>query len=207
MRMAVPAALIAFLAMALLGPMSPIAGAAIYWDHATGRMTSREFLSVGLGATTDFFDAANELPEGSRLIAVGEARRFYFRHPITLASVFDRHPLAGFVEAADSTDQLRASLRRAGYTHLVVNEFETARLLDFHPPPVLEADPEFMELRDAKNAAALLERYAGMSEFGAHPLSEEDRGLYVRFLDEQKARTSYRSLEAPGLPAFWISPL
>lgn len=196
-----------FIGAAFLSPVPPLAGAPIYLDRALGETTEADFLRSGLGATTDFFDAANALPEGSRLMAIGEARRFYFRHPVTLSSVFDRHPLAGFVEAAADPAALRRSLREAGYTHLAVNEYETARLLDFHPPPVLETDPAFMEVRAVRNYGELVRRYPGFSEFGAKPLTPPQRENYLRFLSSLRTGATYVSGGGPGQPAFWIAPL
>lgn len=206
-RAASAGAFLLFLGLAAVSPLPPLAGAAVYWDRALGRTSAEEFLQSGLGATADFFDAANELAEGSRLMAVGEARRYAFRHPVTLASVFDRHPIAHHVESAENAEGIRTSLREAGYTHLAVNEHETARLLDFHPPPILEADPAFVEVREAKNYAALVRRFPGFSEFGALPLKESGRERYVKFLGQMRADATYVNAAPEGAPAFWIAPL
>lgn len=188
-------------------PYSPLGGAQLYWSRALGRISAEEFLREGLGATVGLFEAANALSESSRILAVGEARRYYFRRPVTMASAFDRHPMAAWLEGAPDVETLRGRLREAGFTHLLVNEYETARLLDFHPPPVLEADPEFMELRKQRRYGEMIRRYGGYGEFGARPVPEAERAAYTRFLATMKARATFIEHGPEPEPAFWIAPL
>lgn len=180
-----------------------------YWDRALGRETADEFLRRGLGETARFFEAANALPENARIMAIGEARRYYFRRPVTLATVFDIHPIRTIIDENSTPEMIAERLRALGYTHLAVNEYETARLLDFHPPPLLERDEVFMTVRSEGRAAydRIAKVYAGYSEFGVRPLSPEARARYAEFLRTYRERATYFSSGASLYPAFWIAPL
>ncbi len=171
---------------------------------ALGRVAPEEHWQLGLGATSALFEAANALPAGSRLIALNEARRYPFRHPVALASVFDASPLAPHVRGATDGEQIRRRLRATGFTHLLVNEFEQARILEIHPPPRLERDPERLALVRAGDRAGLVERFRGETEFALDPPTPAERAAYLEFLALMRARASW-SLGAT--PAFWIAPL
>jgi hypothetical protein len=187
-----------------------------YWNVALGRETPNEFLRRGLGETAKFFEAANALPPDSRILAIGEARRYYFRPRVTLASVFDIHPIRTLIDSRSTPEQIAHGLRSLGYTHLAVNEYESARLLDFHPPPILEQNEQFMDSRSqgragpderARAYAAFARDYAGHSEFGVNPLSPEARRAYLEFLNHFRQRAIYFSSGPNLYPALWISPL
>lgn len=175
--------------------------------RAAGRINHEEFLRGGLGDTVDLLTAANELGPESRTLAIGEARRYYFKHPITLASVFDRNPIADFVTEDSTPDSIRRALAEAGYTHLLVNEFEMARLLDFHPPLRLLSDPAFVRLRTNKDYGGLAAEFWGHAEFGPEPLSETRRENYGEFLRAMRTKASFLRSGRDPYPAFWIAPL
>lgn len=69
-----------------------------------------------------------ELPEGSRLLLVGEAQGFYFPPDTVYATAFDANPLAELVAAGLEPDEVVRRLRDRGITHLWVNWSELARL-------------------------------------------------------------------------------
>jgi hypothetical protein len=182
-----------------------------FWAHATGRMSAHDFTRQdwALGDVVDLFDEANRLPPGSRTLAIGEARRYYLRRPSTLASVFDLHPIYEEIRASTSAEELRIRLVEKGYTHLLVNEDETARLLHFHPPPPLDDDIEFQRLRAAGRGSypALAEWYWGYAEFGTTPLTKDQRRIYGEFLGWMRRRAGYFSSAGSLYPARWISDL
>ena len=64
-----------------------------YWTYASGRSSTASFVRLGLGGTVEMFERANALPDDTRILAIAEARRYYFRRPITLSSVFDMSPI------------------------------------------------------------------------------------------------------------------
>jgi len=69
-----------------------------------------------------------ELPEDAKILLVGEARALYFRREVDYCVVFNRNPFVEAVRAAGSDEEIVAWLRERGYTHVVVNWTEVARL-------------------------------------------------------------------------------
>ncbi|HOF17497.1 MAG TPA: glycosyltransferase family 39 protein, partial [Phycisphaerae bacterium] len=69
------------------------------------------------------------LPEGSRVMLLGEARAFYFPTGTIYATVFDEHPLASALRRhPDNTPAVVEQLKAMGVTHLWVNWPEMWRL-------------------------------------------------------------------------------
>ncbi len=85
------------------------------------------------------WDEANQLPSGSRVMLVGEARGFYFPDGTVYATAFDAHPLAEMLQADLQADEILAQLREQGITHLWVSWFEMLRLAGTYgyPPELL----------------------------------------------------------------------
>lgn len=81
---------------------------------------------------TDFWAGANAtsaaLPAGARALLIGDAAVFYFDKPIRYATVFNRDPWVTRASAGASPEELVADLRREGFTHVVFNWAEIARL-------------------------------------------------------------------------------
>lgn len=180
-----------------------------FWDVALGRETEAEFNLRFQPANTGFFDAVNALPEDARPLVIAEARRFVFTRPIVLSSVFDLSPISEAIGEQATSASIRAALKQLGYTHLVVNEHEIARLLSFHPPPVLTKDEEFVELRSdyPDSGGVLVRRYSGYVEFGPEPLDESRREAYTQMLGALRAEAIYFSGRRGRYPAFWIARL
>ena len=84
----------------------------------TGRMPGHRHLSV----------INDELPEGSKLLLVGEARAFYFLGDVSYCTVFNRNPFVEAVEAATDASDVGAWLTAHGYTHVYVGWSEIGRL-------------------------------------------------------------------------------
>ncbi len=72
------------------------------------------------------------VPPGSLVMLVGEARVFYFDPPLLYSAVFNDHPIEPFLRLA-LTDPARAAgeLRASGATHVLVNWAEVARLRNY----------------------------------------------------------------------------
>lgn len=191
----------------LAGQATVVAGHTDFWNQALGKTSAKEFLSSQLGATADLFFAANDLPKGSRILAVGEARGYYIRPAITVSTAFDLHPLHGYLQDCPDAAELGRRLAADGYTHLLVNEFETARLLDFHFPPVLNDDSAFQSFRTEKNYPKMAELYWGYSEFGTDPLTPAQREVYGEFLRQLRAQPTYRARPGGEYPDMWIAEL
>ena len=180
----------------------------LYMDASLGRISPFEQRQRMLGWTAELFEAANRLPEDARLIAVAEARRYPFRRAITLSTVFDRSPFEPFLRNASEPGQIRRRLVEAGYTHLLVNEFEQLRLLMMHPPRWLMDDPAFLADRAELSPSELIDRYVGTAEFALRRPVAPSLEAYRRFLNGMKQNALWRtSSRIPGGPAMWIAPL
>lgn len=174
--------------------------AAPYTDRILGRVSEAEFLKWGLGsATIEFFDAVNRLGPDARPLALGEARAYYFRNPVTVSSVFDENPINSLIAAPG----------HGGFTHLIVNEFEAARLIDFHPPPALAGDPALESLRGQgpSTYAAISRGY--IAWFGAGPasLDSDAQRRRAEFLLDLRRQSAWISPANHRPPAMWIAPL
>jgi hypothetical protein len=74
------------------------------------------------------YNHAAELPQGSRLLLVGEVPAFYFPANTVYATAFDTHLLAELIDRGLSARQIHSELRRSGITHIWVNWWEILRL-------------------------------------------------------------------------------
>ncbi len=74
------------------------------------------------------FRASRALPEDARVLFVGETRPFGFPRPMVVSSQHDAPPLREVVEGLPDAAAVRGWLRRRGFTHLLVNRGELARL-------------------------------------------------------------------------------
>jgi hypothetical protein len=186
--------------------------------QALGRESPMDYWRAMLGLTADLFEAADRLPENSRIVAVNEARRYAFTRQVDLASVFDESPIRPAVTGAADGETIRRRLAEAGFTHLLVNEFEQDRVLRVHTPLGLLNDGTFrglLEKEEQGSAAersvarqALAERYWGYTEFSVDPLSAQERRAYGEFLAMMRGRALWLQGAGPAQrPAMWIAPL
>jgi hypothetical protein len=79
------------------------------------------------------FGAAGELPAGSKVLFVGEARGYSFPHRFVAPSQHDVSPLREPIEKLPAANDVRDWLVAQGYTHLLVNRAELARLAGNYP--------------------------------------------------------------------------
>jgi len=68
------------------------------------------------------------MPEGTKVLAVGEARSYYWGPRLATFTVFDESPLDALIRDGCSRREIAARLREAGYTHILVNWLEVTRL-------------------------------------------------------------------------------
>ena len=64
----------------------------------------------------------------AKVMFLGEARAYYCRRDYLAPTVFDRHPLAETVAAAETPEDILKDLNEKGVTHILVNSVELARL-------------------------------------------------------------------------------
>ncbi len=126
---------VAALALGLGAAVNIYALAGLYYHHtrigaggeAIKAFDRTDLFVKGDWPGTEHIGALNALPEGSRVLLVGEARTFYLRRPCTYATVFNRHPLEEAARLGQPKDVL-GWLTRSGYTHVLVHWGEVGRL-------------------------------------------------------------------------------
>ncbi|HEY3243744.1 MAG TPA: hypothetical protein VGM03_10370, partial [Phycisphaerae bacterium] len=69
-----------------------------------------------------------ELPPDMHILMLGDAKAFYFQRPVDYCVVFNRNPFVETVRSSRSPQEIVDWLRRQGYTHVLVNWSEIARL-------------------------------------------------------------------------------
>jgi hypothetical protein len=79
------------------------------------------------------FSAARVLPANARVLFVGEPRGFGFPRRFVAPSQHDVSPLRAILESAGGPGEAAALLRQRGFTHLLVNFGELARLTPAYP--------------------------------------------------------------------------
>jgi hypothetical protein len=100
------------------------------------------------------FSAARSLPPGARVLFVGETRGFGFPRKFVAASQHDVAPLREPVEGLPSAAALRDWLLERGYTHLLVNPPELARLALTHPVVPWRTPAGLQRFQDLLNLTA-----------------------------------------------------
>ena len=101
----------------------------------TGGPPVPPFPGSEIAAKVSPFHAAAALPEGSKLMLVGQARAFYFPPGTIYATVFDVHPLAEMLAGGPSAKQTLAGLRTLGVTHIWMDWLEISRLANTYGFP------------------------------------------------------------------------
>jgi hypothetical protein len=79
------------------------------------------------------FAAAEALPEGARVLFVGEPRGYGFPRRFTAPSQHDPSPLTELLEEPAVANGAEERLRELGFTHLLVNSAELRRLAERYP--------------------------------------------------------------------------
>lgn len=99
----------------------------------------------------DFADALlfarESIPAPAKILLIYEARPYYFDQPVIANSVFDQSPLLTLLDTmyreqsskSLSVKDLIDELRAQGVTHILVNELELIRLVDFYTPEEYKA--------------------------------------------------------------------
>jgi|GEM_PF-1723263 len=120
-----------------------IAGATLI--HMMGAYLDPVGVSLGLEHPQDYFkrkllnnyaaaaETVNRLPGRPKLLFVGETRSYYFKQPVTAATVYDRDPFIHTLENAASAEAAWNQLKAQGYTHIFINYQEAARVRGYEP--------------------------------------------------------------------------
>jgi len=101
---------------------------------------------------------ARKLPEGSKVMLVGDAKAFYFPSNTIYATVFDVHPLAELGRNTTSDVQLLSKLRKMGVTHVLFNWREIRRLSYSYGFPAVLSDGFLDQQRWTVPTSQILQR-------------------------------------------------
>ncbi len=82
-----------------------------------------------------FLNDEKNLPAGSKVLFLGEARTFYCRRDFLAATVFNTNPLGEMVAQSRTPEDLLSALRQQGITHLYVDAGELMRLQESYRYP------------------------------------------------------------------------
>lgn len=95
---------------------------------ALGREARARYLERKLmNSYTNMADQINRLPDKSKIMIYGDARSYYYQQSVTVATVFDQHPLIAKLQAGQTAEQIWQSLRAQHYTHVMVHHSEAQR--------------------------------------------------------------------------------
>jgi hypothetical protein len=144
---------------------------------AIGREAPEAFTERAFPFAAVFREAARRLdPDRHHVLMVGETRHHWLDLPHTAPTVFNVHPLVEALGAAGRPREVTARLRRAGFTHLVVDPGWVQRSAERYP-----------SLREAVDSGRLafyirtLERplfeERGVALYALDPLLRADRAL------------------------------
>ncbi|HBL15647.1 MAG TPA: hypothetical protein DD417_02490 [Elusimicrobia bacterium] len=118
---------------AILGAVFMNAAWSAYWQDryeipgvVLGKQTRHEYLGAGHYSYPapsypgmDFINAS--LPAEIKVLLLGESRSFHLKREAVTATVFDQHPLCGWIREVRSAEELYLRYREAGITHQLVS--------------------------------------------------------------------------------------
>ena len=100
-----------------------------FLQYTLGQFTRDEFVAkVGKGVLEPVIWMNENLPNGAKVLYVGESRVYYAKQPVVWSTAFDQHPLTAMSNEARTTEELLAELRAMGVTHVYMNFAELSRL-------------------------------------------------------------------------------
>ncbi|MFH1368196.1 MAG: glycosyltransferase family 39 protein [Elusimicrobiota bacterium] len=85
-----------------------------------------------LGRKLNYFPAAhkcvNNLPDRAKVLFLGETRSYYFAKDSVIPTVFDKNPFVTWANNSENSDKIHKTARDNGVTHILINNYEYARL-------------------------------------------------------------------------------
>jgi len=103
------------------------------WPYVVGTDSKVEYLSTWMPGYPDPYYptvtyANKNLPKGSRILFVGEARSLFCKIPYTVSGVSDLSPLVEWTKFAKNSRELYGIMRAHGITHILLNVPEAKRV-------------------------------------------------------------------------------
>ena len=97
-------------------------------------------------ANMQYLNDVRNVPAGSKILFLGEAKTFYCRRDHVASTVFDSTLIEAIVRTSSSASEIHAKLRAEGITHIYVNTFELSRLQSTYRHPY--AGREYLGMLD-----------------------------------------------------------
>jgi 4-amino-4-deoxy-L-arabinose transferase-like glycosyltransferase len=128
-----------------------------------------------------------ELPQGSKVLLVGEAAHFYIKRKFISSTVFDEKLLEQMLRQSLRPQEIAARLARLGVTHIFCNWPEVARLNSTYsyefggkkfPGYSAYITPEVFDDMEASGVIATIAAFGTPDEARALNKEETDRGPY-----------------------------
>ncbi|MDA8130536.1 MAG: hypothetical protein M0011_03415 [Elusimicrobia bacterium] len=103
------------------------------WRPLTGAVSAEDYLSHSqptypYSCYSGIKFINEHTPPGSKVLMIGDEKSFYLKRDFIVSSVYDRTAIVEYSSAAVSGDDLYASLRRDGVTHILLNPADSIRL-------------------------------------------------------------------------------
>lgn len=178
------------------------------WHPGERDLMTGEFL--GQSVMQIVRSARGQAEGGSHLLLFFEARMGLFPENVTGRTVWDQPPWAPLLKRSDSPEEFLNLLRLAGYSGILVNEFEWGRLLDFYARGELPgAEPLRGRIGFTSRVLPGEEIRAGLAAYPPHRfagLTERDLTILHDFLLTCRGGTVLALSAGPGAE-IWLARL
>lgn len=120
---------------------------------------------------------AAQLPSGSRIMLVGDAKLFYFPSGTVATTAFDPHPLEEWIDQGLSSPEILRRLKAMGVTHLWFNWIEIRRLANSYGFPASLSVQACQNMRAGLRPT--LPILTSLENLGAKPTNLDELGITV----------------------------
>ncbi|MCX7013196.1 MAG: hypothetical protein NTW86_11670 [Candidatus Sumerlaeota bacterium] len=204
----------ALLALAALAPLwqaaQNMAGCGNI-DYAARALSREGYLSKMLGApTAGMFECANgQTPADARILCLYDARAYLVERPCLTNTVFDKSPILGFLRDRRPGQSLAGRLREAGFTHLLVNEWELGRLIATHATKEVTAEPLYRQIACISDERQRFEAFALHPEWHAPYAREQAAAGELREIASLLDAAAQRALfiQRYGAMRMFVAPI
>jgi hypothetical protein len=90
----------------------------------SGKQSIEEYKSFRFPTYRAIAFANKEIPPGSPILIVGEAKNYYLKHPYCVASGYDYSILKKYLEKSRTVEEFIAAVKADGFRYIILNLFE-----------------------------------------------------------------------------------
>jgi hypothetical protein len=94
----------------------------------SGKLSVEEYKADAFPTYRAIAFANKEIPPGSPILIVGEAKSYYLKHPYSVASGYDYSILKKYLEKSRTVEEFIAAVKADGFEYIILNLFEFNRL-------------------------------------------------------------------------------